>query len=97
MTVAATIVAKLTAAFAPIALEVIDDSHRHAGHAGASPSGETHFNVRIVAAAFEGQSRVARQRALYKALAAELAGPVHALALEALTPAEAQRREMDPR
>jgi BolA protein len=93
MTVAATIAAKLTAAFAPSALEVVDDSHRHAGHAGASPAGETHFHVRIVAAAFEGQSRVARQRALYKALAAELAGPVHALALEALTPAEAELRE----
>lgn len=93
MTVAAAIERKLTAAFAPIALEVVDDSHRHAGHAGASPAGETHFHVRIVAAAFEGQSRVARQRALYQALAAELAGPVHALALEALTPAEAESRK----
>jgi BolA protein len=93
MTVAAAIESKLTAAFAPSALEITDESHRHSGHAGASPAGETHFHVRIVAAAFEGQSRVARQRALYKTLAEELAGPVHALALEALTPAEAARAE----
>lgn len=97
MTVAAAIERKLTAAFAPAALDVTDDSHRHAGHAGASPAGETHFHVRIVSAAFEGQSRVARQRALYKALADELAGPVHALALEALTPAEAESRESGAR
>jgi BolA protein len=96
MTVAAAIERKLTAAFAPSELEIVDDSHRHAGHAGASPAGETHFNVRIVAAAFEGQSRVARQRALYKALAEELAGPVHALALEALTPTEARGRQGGP-
>jgi len=92
MTVAADIADKLNAAFRPSELVVTDDSHRHAGHAGASPAGETHFHVRIVAAAFAGQSRVARQRALYKVLAAELAGPVHALALEALTPAEAAGR-----
>jgi len=91
MTVAASIEAKLKATFQPVALAVVDDSARHAGHAGARTGGETHFNVRMVTAAFTGQSRVARQRAVYKTLAAELAGPVHALALELLTPEEAKR------
>jgi BolA protein len=92
MRVAAAIERKLTAAFTPERLEVFDESHRHAGHAGARPEGETHFQVRIVAASFAGQGRVARQRAIYKVLADELAGPVHALALEALTPEEAAAR-----
>ncbi len=80
---------KLTAAFAPSRLTVEDDSARHAGHAGARPGGETHFNVVIEAAAFEGQPRVARQRMVYGALADELAGRVHALSLKALAPGEA--------
>ena len=95
MTVAAAIREKLTAAFAPSALEVMDESARHAGHAGAmrgdGSHGETHFQVRIVAAAFEGLSRVERQRRVYAALKDELAGPVHALSLSALTPAEARK------
>ncbi|HKU64491.1 MAG TPA: BolA family protein [Rhizomicrobium sp.] len=94
MTVAAVIRDKLTATFAPIALEVRDESARHAGHAGAmredGSQGETHFHVRIVAAAFDGVSRVERQRRVYAALKDELAGPVHALSLSALTPAEAR-------
>jgi BolA protein len=89
MTVAQTITDKLTAAFKPTRLEVIDDSHQHAGHVGSRPGGETHFTVRIVADAFAGKSRVDRQRLVYQALAAELAGPVHALALTTQTPAEA--------
>ena len=80
--------AKLTQALHPIRLDIVDESHRHAGHAGSRPGGESHFRVRIVAAAFEGQSRVSRQRRVYGILAQELAGPVHALALTALTPEE---------
>lgn len=79
---------KLTRAFAPSRLEVVDDSARHAGHAGARPGGESHFNVLIEAAAFAGVSRVARQRQIHAALAEELAGPVHALSVKALAPGE---------
>ncbi|HXP31881.1 MAG TPA: BolA family protein [Stellaceae bacterium] len=88
-TVAARIRAKLDAALHPTRLAIIDESHRHIGHAGARPEGESHFRVEIVAGAFAGQSRVARQRAIYAILAEELAGPVHALQLSALTPEEA--------
>ena len=88
MTVAATIEDKLTRAFQPTALRVIDESHLHAGHAGARPEGETHFRVEITAIAFAGQSRVARHRLIYDALADELAGPVHALALVTRAPGE---------
>jgi len=80
--------AKLSRAFAPQRLEVEDDSARHHGHAGAQPGGETHFNVVIEAQAFEGQGRLARQRAVYAALKDELAGPVHALSVKALAPGE---------
>lgn len=90
MTVADTIRDKLTARFAPARLDVIDESHRHAGHAGARPEGETHFTVTIVSAAFAGLGRVARQRLVYEALAAELANRVHALSVTARTPDEAQ-------
>jgi len=83
---------KLTAAFAPQSLDVVDESHRHAGHAGATrddgSQGETHFHVRLVSAAFEGVSRVERQRRVYAALAEELKGPVHALSLTLLAPPE---------
>jgi BolA protein len=79
---------KLTAAFRPSRLEVQDDSARHAGHAGARPGGESHFNVTIEAEAFLGQPKVARQRMVYRALAQELAGPVHALSVKALAPGE---------
>jgi BolA protein len=79
---------KLHSAFLPERLEVIDDSARHAGHAGTREGGESHFNVVIVSAAFEGMGRVQRQRSVYSALAEELAGPVHALSLKALAPGE---------
>ena len=82
--------AKLTAALAPLSLEVIDESHRHAGHGHhRHPEGETHFRVEIVSAAFEGKSRIARHRMINALLAEELAGRVHALAIGARTPAEA--------
>jgi BolA protein len=88
MSVAETIRQKLTARFAPTRLEIIDESHRHAGHAGAREEGETHFAVTIVSAAFASLSRVARQRLVYDALAEELATRIHALSLTTLTPDE---------
>lgn len=78
---------KLTERFGPQRLEVIDESHLHAGHVGARPEGETHFRVNISASAFAGLSRVARHRLVNEALAHELAGPVHALAITADAPA----------
>jgi BolA family transcriptional regulator, general stress-responsive regulator len=89
MAMADTMREKLTAAFAPDALEIVDESAKHAGHAGARPGGETHFAVRIVSKAFEGVGRVERQRRVYAALADELKSRVHALSLTTLTPAEA--------
>lgn len=91
MGVGATIERKLKTAFAPTRLEVIDESHLHAGHAGARPGGESHYRIEIVAQAFAGKSRLERQRAVYAALADELASGVHALALKTLTPDEAGR------
>jgi BolA protein len=88
MTVAAAIKRKLADRFAPTRLLIVDESHRHAGHAGARPGGETHFTVTIVSAAFAGLGRVARQRLVYETLAEELAGGVHALALTTLAPDE---------
>jgi len=90
MAVADRIRAKLASALEPQRLEIIDDSHRHAGHAGAREGGESHFTVEVVSGAFEGMSRVARQRLVYDLLKDELAGPVHALALRTLTPGEYQ-------
>lgn len=80
---------KLGEAFSPSRLDVIDDSDRHAGHAGAREGGESHFNVVVEAAAFAGVGRVQRQRMVYAALAEELSGPVHALSVKALAPGEA--------
>lgn len=77
---------KLVAAFAPTVLELQDDSDSHAGHGGWRAGGATHFNLRIVSAAFEGQSRVARQRAVMRVLADELAARVHALSIIADAP-----------
>ncbi len=87
--VAARIEAKLREALSPSKLDVIDESHLHAGHAGARPEGETHFRILVVADAFDGMSRVVRQRRINAILSEELAGPVHALAMKTLTPAEA--------
>ena len=88
MSVAETIRDKLTGRFAPIRLVISDESHRHAGHAGARPEGETHFAVTIVAPSFSGLNRVARQRLVYETLADELATRVHALSLTTLAPDE---------
>jgi BolA protein len=88
MTVRDAITNRLREAFAPEGLDVTDESHLHEGHSGHRPGGETHFRVHIVSKAFEGKSRIERHRMINTTLAAELAGPVHALALKAQTPGE---------
>jgi BolA family transcriptional regulator, general stress-responsive regulator len=86
--VATEIEARLRSALAPDHLAVIDDSDRHRGHAGHDARGESHFTVEVVSSAFEGQNRVARQRAVNAALADLLAERVHALAIKAKAPSE---------
>jgi BolA protein len=84
------IASKLTSAFQPTRLDIVDDSGRHAGHTGAHADGggETHFNVAMESAAFTGKSRVERQRLVYGVLADELKERVHALALKLTAPGE---------
>ena len=89
MGVAQTLREKLTRALAPERLEIIDESHLHAGHAGAREGGESHFRIDVVSAAFAGRARIARHRLVHDILAEEIAGPVHALSLTARTPDEA--------
>lgn len=99
MSIQQSIEAKLSRRFAPERLAVINESHQHAGHhhvasghhAVFDGSGETHFRVRIVSAAFSGMSRVERHRAVNAALADELSAGVHALAIEPAAPGEATR------
>jgi BolA protein len=79
---------KLTEAFTPESLDVVDESHQHEGHAGHRPGGQSHFRVYIVAQAFAGKSRIERHRMINQALASELSGGVHALALHAAAPGE---------
>lgn len=99
MSVAADIERKLTTALTPQHLEIVDESARHAGHVAmhghAGQGGETHFRLTIVAQAFAGQSRLARQRLVYGALTHELAHGVHAIAMTTLTPAEAAQKPQD--
>jgi BolA protein len=80
---------KLTTALNPDRLEIVDESHRHAGHAGARPGGETHFRVEVIAAAFAGKSRIERQRLVYAALKDEMSQQIHALSLVTRAPGEA--------
>lgn len=80
--------AELEQAFHPLQLEIIDESHLHAGHAGSRPEGETHFRVLIVSETFSGESRVMRQRKIYTALDSLLQTRIHALQLSAFTPEE---------
>ena len=87
-TVKHTITNKLREAFTPKSLDVTDESHLHEGHSGHRPGGETHFRVYIVSPAFEGKSRIERHRMINRALAAELEGLVHALAIRAHAPWE---------
>jgi BolA protein len=86
------IAGKLEAAFSPERLEVINESHMHAGHQpGFDGEGETHMRIRIVSAAFAGMSRVARHRAINDVVKAELDAGLHALAVEAAAPGEPVR------
>lgn len=85
MTVAERIREKLTAAFAPAELDVVDESEQHRGHSGWREGGETHFRVTIASSKFTGLSRIAQSRAVHDVLSEELAGPVHALALTTRT------------
>jgi BolA protein len=81
---------KIRSALQPALLIITDDSAKHAGHAGAREGGESHFTVEIVSSAFEGKSRVARQRMVYDLLKEEIAQGLHALALITKTPAESK-------
>lgn len=89
MSVAKKIEMLLTEQMAPVSLQVIDDSAKHAGHAGASPAGESHFTVKIVSNAFAGKNAIARHRMVYAALKPLLDAGLHALAIEAKAPSEA--------
>jgi BolA family transcriptional regulator, general stress-responsive regulator len=89
MTTRDIITEKLTKAFQPESLKVVDESHRHEGHAGWRPGGETHYRLYIVSSAFQGKSRIERHRMINEALARELQGGVHALAIHASAPGEA--------
>ncbi len=80
---------KLTKAYTPDSLHVVDESHLHEGHAGARPEGETHFRVHMVSAAFEGLSRIDRQRQVFETLKEHMDSPIHALALKLKSPLEA--------
>lgn len=88
MSVEATIREKLLQALQPVRLEVINESHLHAGHRNSPGTGESHFRILVVSPQFSGKSRVDRHRAINAALAAELNNPVHALAIQAYAPDE---------
>ena len=79
---------KLTEAFAPQSLKVLDESHHHEGHAGHRPGGQTHYRVYIVSEAFKGKTRLERHRMINQMLSAELKGSIHALAIHAAAPGE---------
>ena len=92
MSVEQTIKEKLTAAFSPEALQVVNDSHHHAHHAGSPGTGESHFSVLVVSPVFAGKSRLERHRMVNEVLADELSGKIHALAVTALTPEDAAKQ-----
>ena len=96
MKTASTIRQKIAERFSPVHLDIIDESHLHKGHAGYQEGGESHFfRLLIVASAFEGLSRLQRQRAVNQCLAEELQSGIHALAMKTGTPAEQQKAEAD--
>ena len=86
--VATEMLARLNAALAPTSIELIDDSEKHRGHGGYNPSGESHFSLAIESSAFEGRSRVERQRLVYTALRELMHDRVHALSIKARAPGE---------
>ncbi|MBE3639840.1 BolA family protein [Mangrovicoccus algicola] len=73
---------RLETTLRPERLEVVNESHMHAGHAGDDGSGESHFRIAIAAAAFGGMTRIARERAIHKAIGPEIMGRIHALSVE---------------
>lgn len=89
MSVQTQITTKLQSVFSPSYLDVVNESHMHS----VPPNSETHFNVVLVSSLFEGKRSVARHQMIYKSLAEEVAGPVHALALHTYTETEWQERE----
>lgn len=89
MNVSAEIRARL-AALEPVALELIDESAKHAGHAGAAPGGQTHWRLSIVSPKFAGQPKVARHRMVYQALGELMQNPIHALNISASSPEESK-------
>jgi BolA protein len=91
MQIATRIRRRLDAALSPTRLELVDESARHAGHAGARPEGETHFRLTIVAETFAGRRPVDRQRMVYTALGDLMRTDIHALSITALSPAEAEK------
>jgi BolA family transcriptional regulator, general stress-responsive regulator len=91
MTMEQSIREKLMEAFTPEALDVVNESHHHAGHAGSPGTGESHFAIKVVSDAFAGKSRLERHRMVNAVLADELAGKIHALAITALSPEETKR------
>jgi BolA protein len=90
MRIADLITKKLTEAFAPQSLKVIDESHQHEGHAGHRPGGQTHYRIYIVSDVFNGKTRIERHRMINQSLATELGGAVHALAIHAFAPDESR-------
>ena len=86
--VAAEMVRRLHSTLSPTAVELIDDSEQHRGHGGYNPAGESHFTLRIESAAFEGKTRVQRQRMIYAALGELMESRVHALSIRATAPGE---------
>ena len=92
MNVAAEIRSRL-AALEPLALELVDESARHAGHAGARPEGQTHWRLSIVSPRFAGKPTVARHRMVYEALGALMQHPIHALNITARSPEESKGNE----
>jgi BolA family transcriptional regulator, general stress-responsive regulator len=88
MNIEARIKQKLSAGLEPISLEVLDESHLHAGHSGAREGGQTHYRIKVASARFSGKGRIERHRMVYALLADEIAEGVHALALQTLAPGE---------
>ena len=95
MTARERLVSTLTEALRPETLEVIDESHQHAGHGGWRPEGETHFRIKVVSATFTGKGRIDRHRIVNALAADELRAGVHALAIEARAPDEPELHRID--
>jgi len=92
MSVAKTMKQKLRNELSPQILDLVDESYRHAGHAGANPEGESHFDLLVVSDRFDGLNRVQRQRLVFGVLEEEMKGRVHALTLTTLTQKEYEER-----